>query len=179
MKKIIISLAAVFVVMEGLGWWVYKNSKKEDPAAANTSAEVATPVQIPKTEPDEIASRDNANNKSVSDGVTSSGDASSFPPPIVETVDGVVQRTIHMGVRQWAWDPAEIKVNYGEKVILIMHNADVPHSISIPELNVKVTIPEEGAVVIFIANKRGTFDFFCSTPCGKGHGQMKGKITVV
>ncbi|EKE19333.1 MAG: cytochrome c oxidase subunit II, partial [uncultured bacterium] len=80
--------------------------------------------------------------------------------------------------RQWAWDPAEIKVNYGEKVILIMHNADVPHSIMIPALSVNAAIPEEGAVVTFIANKRGTFDFFCAVPCGSGHSKMQGKITV-
>lgn len=188
MKKIIISLVAILVVMEGLGWWVYKSSKKEDSAAANTPVQVSA-IPIQKTEPDKVVLKDDnsvsvpkdntGDKKSVSDGAISGPDASSFPPPSVETVNGVVQRTIHMGVRQWAWDPSEIKVNYGEKVILIMHNADVQHSILIPELNVKASIPEEGAIVTFTASRRGTFDFFCDTPCGKGHAQMRGKITIV
>lgn len=181
MKKIIMIIVAVLVFMEGLGWWAYRSSKKEDSAVANPSASVrvaAVPDQKP--EPEKITPKDDSNitSQSSSNDTISDGDASSFPPPSVENVDGVTQRTIHMGVRQWEWDPSELSVNYGEKAILIMHNADVPHSISIPELNVKEAIPEEGAVVIFTANKRGTFDFFCDTPCGKGHGQMRGKITV-
>ncbi|HEX7586564.1 MAG TPA: hypothetical protein VF390_02945 [Patescibacteria group bacterium] len=68
--------------------------------------------------------------------------------------------------------------NYREKVILILHNADVTHSIYIPDLNVKQDIPNDGAIVQFMAAKRGTFTFFCDTLCGKGHGQMKGEITV-
>lgn len=181
MKKIIIIIVAILVFMEGLGWWAYRSSKKEDLADANPSAsvQVATaPDQ--ESKPDKITPNDDSDitSQSSSNDATSGGDASSFPPPSVENVNGVTQRTIHMGVRQWAWDPAEIKVNYGEKIILIMHNADVPHSIMIPALDVNVAIPEEGAVVTFTANKRGTFDFFCAVPCGSGHSKMQGKITV-
>lgn len=179
MKKVIIFIVVLFIGMEGLGWFAYKNSKKENPGLQS-----AVPIQ--KTEPESVASENNSNAAPENNGTIAVqennavdwSDASSFPPPSVENVDGITQRTIHMGVRQWVWDPPEIKVNYGEKVILIMHNADVPHSISIPELNVKELIPEEGAVVIFTASERGTFDFFCDTPCGKGHSKMQGKITV-
>ncbi|EKE25177.1 MAG: hypothetical protein ACD_5C00262G0003 [uncultured bacterium] len=169
MKKIIIILVILFIGMEGIGWFVYKNAKKEE------SKPLQTQTAIQATESEKVNVQKEASN----DGINSDFDTASFPPPSVEVVDGTTQRTIHMGVRQWQWDPAEIKVNYGEKIILIMHNADVPHSIMIPGLNVKEDIPEEGAVVIFTADKRGTFDFFCSTPCGKEHSQMKGKITII
>jgi cytochrome c oxidase subunit 2 len=185
MRKIIISLIAVLAVMEGLGWWAYKSFQKDDtakPAQEKVQESPAQPVQVSsKQSSDSVAETPKQTTENKPDDIrssVSSGDARSFPPPSVETVNGVVQRTIHMGVRQWAWDPSEIKVNYGERVILIMHNADVEHSISIPDLNVKADIPEEGAIVTFTADKRGTFDFFCNTPCGKGHSQMKGRITV-
>jgi heme/copper-type cytochrome/quinol oxidase subunit 2 len=182
MKKIIIIIVAILAFMEGLGWWAYRSSKKEDLAVANPSAsvQVATaPDQ--ESKPDKITPNDDSNitSQSSSNDTISGGDASSFPPPSVEMVDGITQRTIHMGVRQWAWDPSQISVNYGEKVILIMHNADVPHSIMIPDLNVNAAIPADGAVVTFMAGKRGTFDFFCAVPCGNGHSKMQGKITVV
>lgn len=185
MKKIIIIIVAMLVFMEGLGWWAYRSSKKEDSAVANppASVQVATipvPVPVQKSESEKITPKDDNNitNQSSSNDAIGGGDVSIFPPPSVENINGVTQRTIHIGVRQWAWDPSEIKVNYGEKVILIMHNADVQHSISIPELNVKAVIPEEGAIVTFTANKRGTFDFFCAVPCGSDHSKMKGKIIV-
>ena len=30
----------------------------------------------------------------------------------------------------------------------------------------------------FIADKAGTFTFYCSIPCGRGHGSMHGKLIV-
>jgi cytochrome c oxidase subunit 2 len=187
MKKIILILILLLVGMEGLSWLALKNNKSTSNSTADTPATPtavftvqATP-QTTQTKEDGVPAG-SINSAKLPQTATSSpvggGDLASFPPPTVEKLNGVVQRTIHMGVRQWAWDPAEIKVNYGEKVILIMHNADVPHSISIPDLNVNSAIPEEGAIVTFTASKKGTFDFFCDTPCGKGHSQMRGKITV-
>lgn len=156
--------------MELLGWFLYRNLKDEK-STNILKSEIPTNAEIEKVS--SIVVEKPAESSAVSDF-----NESSFPPPSVEIIDGVSQRTIHMGARQWQWDPYELSVNYGEKVILIMHNADVPHSIAIPSLNVDVEIPEEGAVVTFMADKRGTFDFFCAVPCGRGHSQMKGRIIV-
>lgn len=102
-----------------------------------------------------------------------------FPPPTIEIVNGRPERTIHMGVRQYAWDPSVITVKQGELVRLIVHNADVQHGLVIPELNVlNIDIPPEGAVIEFEASKAGTFVFFCSYYCGEGHSEMRGKIIV-
>lgn len=102
-----------------------------------------------------------------------------FPEPTVQVIDGQFERTIHMGVRQYAWDPSEIRVKQGELVRLIVHNADVQHGLVIPELNVlNIDIPPEGAVIEFTASKKGSFVFFCSYYCGEGHSEMRGKIIV-
>lgn len=182
MKKIILLFVVLIVAMEGLGWWAYKKSQKSDSASAETSRQLA---QKSSTEKSDTKSQDDKPKDGRTDDQIYSGwsDNSSqatspFLAPFVEKIGNATQRTIHMGVRQWEWVPATITANYEEKVILIMHNADVAHLIFIPELNVGRYIPSEGAVVQFTADKRGTFAFFCDVPCGKGHGQMKGEITI-
>lgn len=194
MKKLIVLFVALIVAMEGLGWWAYKKSQKSDSAPAEVLQQLSTESPKEKSNAElrkdesKNAEKDSrkeqskdvqADNQTYSDWPdNSSQTVSPFPAPFVEKVGNVMQRTIHMGVRQWEWVPAKIIAKYGEKVILIMHNADVAHSIFIPELNAGQYIPSEGAVVQFTADKRGTFAFFCDTPCGKGHGQMKGEITI-
>jgi cytochrome c oxidase subunit 2 len=179
MKKVIIIVVLVLFAMEGLGWLAYRKAKSADSENLQPKQKTSVKTQTKNTA---VSSEEVTNDKKLDNAApivnSNSFDLSSFPPPSTETVNGVVQRTIHMGVRQWAWDPTNITANYGEKVILVMHNADVKHSISIPELNVNQEIPEEGAAVIFMASKRGTFEFSCSTPCGSGHAKMRGKITI-
>lgn len=184
MKKAII-ITTLFV-LGGIIWIVYNTNKntKESYNKARQASPLVISQQAPKKEPDTESQEEETKsgqigNQDYSDWSNDSSQAvSPFPPPVVENIDGLAQRTIHMGVRQWEWAPAKITANYGEKVILIMHNADVTHSISIPDLDVKQDIPDDGAVVQFMATKRGIFTFFCDTPCGKGHSQMKGEITI-
>lgn len=108
-----------------------------------------------------------------------SGDGGSFPEPTTEVVNGRTERTIHMGVRQYVWEPATITAKKGELVRLIIHNADVLHGLVIPDLGVmEGDIPPEGAVIEFTASKVGTFEFFCSIWCGEGHMEMRGKIVI-
>lgn len=101
-----------------------------------------------------------------------------FPPPTTEVKNGVTERTIHMGVRQYAWEPAVITAKKGEVVRLIIHNADVKHGLVIPELGVNEDISPDGAVVEFAASRAGTFEFFCSVWCGEGHMEMQGKLVI-
>lgn len=173
-------------ILGGVGWIVYKtneNTKESNNKARQDS--VSAVSQQPSEKKQGIEPQKEGINNPQTDNQTYSDwssisyqDAAPFPPPSVEDIGSLTQRTIHVGVRQWEWVPGKITVNYGEKVILIMHNADVTHSISIPDLNVKQDIPNDGAIVQFMATKRGTFTFLCDTPCGKGHNQMRGEITV-
>lgn len=177
----------MFFALGGTIWIVYntnENTKESDNKKAQAPPRVVS-QQPPKEElvvkpQEEEAENIQTDSQAYSDWSNDSSQAvSPFPPPVIEKVGDLAQRTIHMGVRQWEWVPVEITANYGEKVILIMHNADVTHSISIPDLDVKQDIPDDGAVVQFMATKRGTFTFLCDTPCGKGHNWMKGEITIV
>lgn len=106
-------------------------------------------------------------------------DSENFPPPSVEVVNGRAERTMHMGVRQYVWEPSTITAKKGELVRLVIHNADVKHGLVIPDLGVmEGDIPPEGAVIEFMASKVGTFEFFCSVWCGEGHMEMRGNIII-
>lgn len=184
MKKIIVLIA--LLIFGSITWVIYstnRNTEKNYNKPLQISPSVVS-QQSPKKEPETKLQEDetqvNTDVQAYPDWSDSSSQGNSpFPPPFVEKKGNIAERTIHMGVRQWEWYPVKIEVKLGEKVILIMHNADVPHSIFIPELDVREDIPEDGAVVIFKAEKRGTFDFFCATPCGQGHSLMRGSITII
>ncbi len=182
MKKalyIIIPLLAL-VLMEGVVWVVLRSSKEASPIPPRTADQVKIERQV-KGEP----KQEEPIEKTIPHPVTpapyssmGSADSENFPPPSTEVKNGRTERTIHMGVRQYVWEPATITARKGELVRLIIHNADVKHGLVIPDLGVNQDIPEDGAVVEFIASKSGTFEFFCSVWCGQGHVEMRGKIVI-
>ncbi len=190
MKKIIVIFVVIFALMEGVSWWVYKSlsSKNTDESPQSSketrisetpsiSQQVTEKLEssssssdqtsiVPKTSPPDLLSKEK------------SSDFESFPSPSTEVVNGRTERTIHMGARQYVWEPATITAKKGELVRLIIHNADVKHGLVIPDLGVNQDVPEDGAVVEFVASKVGTFEFFCSVWCGEGHMEMRGKIVI-
>lgn len=82
--------------------------------------------------------------------------------------------------RQYTWEPSVIKVKQGEGVRLRIKSEDVLHGIVIPELGVdNIDIPAgETKIVEFTADKKGRFEFLCSTFCGDRHIDMTGVIIV-
>lgn len=176
MKKAIITSILALALMEGISWWVYikdtdESVKPSEPIQSvvpnsnivSKAEEKVVPIAPPVSEP-------------VSKAITV--ESGSFPPPSTEVVNGVTERTIHIGVRQFEWDPKVIRAQQGELARLVVHNADVKHGLAIPELGVNEDIPPDGAVITFKATKKGTFDFFCSVYCGVGHAEMQGRIIV-
>ena len=81
--------------------------------------------------------------------------------------------------KQWQFSPDTIEVNEGDTVILNIKSIDVSHGIAIPNFGIDEFLSPGNEVRIeFIANKKGTFSFFCSVSCGVGHSGMRGKIIV-
>ena len=87
--------------------------------------------------------------------------------------EGSYDREITIDAKMFEFNPNVIKVKEGERIKLIINSLDVEHSISIPEL--RIDIHDEG---VFVADKKGTFDFYCHTYCGNGHDAMKGILIV-
>jgi len=172
-NDIVIILGGALLVALWTGWVV-----KEEGFLATSLEEVAgekVPVSQEEEKQDSLSPPVESSRKSSERIESSDG----FPPPTVEVINGRAERTIHMGVRQYAWDPSVITAKKGELIRLIIHNADVQHGLVIPELNVlNIDIPPEGAVIEFEASKVGTFVFFCSYYCGEDHSLMQGRIIV-
>ncbi len=88
-------------------------------------------------------------------------------------------REIEVTAKQWEFTPNPIKVKFGERVRLKIKSIDVTHGFALPDFGInEVLNPEQEVVVEFVANKRGTFDFFCSVQCGQGHAGMRGQLVV-
>lgn len=167
----------ILVLMEGISWKTFRSSKEEIPVSYPA---VDQTEPRPQEEPKQEESKEAAPASETGDlsSGTDKADSEDFPPPSIEIKNGKTERTIHMGVRQYAWDPSVITVKRGELVRLIIHNADVQHGLAIPELGVNQDIPPDGAVIEFTASEAGTFEFFCSVWCGEGHMEMRGRLVV-
>lgn len=107
------------------------------------------------------------------------------PAPGYEGVDEMVVasggevKVIDIVAKQWSFDPDTIEVNLGDQVLLHIESIDVTHGFAIPEFGINERLrPQEDIHIEFVADKKGSFGFFCSIPCGSGHGKMKGQIIV-
>ncbi len=84
-----------------------------------------------------------------------------------------------MTAKQWEFSPSTITVNKGDKVRLLVTSIDVAHGINLPDFGVSGFInPGKQTVVEFVADKQGTFSFFCNVACGIGHSNMRGTLIV-
>lgn len=86
---------------------------------------------------------------------------------------------IYVEAYQFGYEPSIIKLKLGDRVNIHLSTRDVPHSMQIPQLGFIVNAaPETPGVRELVASKQGTFTWFCSIPCGSGHGDMEGKLVI-
>lgn len=82
--------------------------------------------------------------------------------------------------KDWQFSPSNISVKKGDKVRLTITSADVTHSFKLKDYNLDVMLePGQTQTVEFVADKAGTFSFRCGVPCGEGHSDMTGTLTVI
>ncbi len=98
-------------------------------------------------------------------------------PPISPST---TPRVIKLEAFSWGFNPSTITVKKGETIKLDITATSGTHSLTIQGYNVNsdTVSPGHDASVTFIADKVGTFEFFCSTYCGEGHKDMIGKLIV-
>lgn len=81
--------------------------------------------------------------------------------------------------RQWEFSPATINVDEGDKVRLIIKSIDVTHGFDLPDFGINENLaPGKTVTLEFVADKKGSFGFFCNIYCGEGHRDMKGVLIV-
>lgn len=81
---------------------------------------------------------------------------------------------------QFGYEPSVIEVNEGDTVRIIASSRDVSHGLVISQFGVNLFLGSDGTeqTAEFVADKKGTFSFFCNVPCGSGHGSMRGLLIV-
>lgn len=78
------------------------------------------------------------------------------------------------------FQPRNIRVRQGQVVRLRLTSRDVTHGFYMPDFNIRqVAIsPGKFTTVEFVADKAGTFPFYCNILCSMQHGSMNGKLIV-
>ena len=90
-----------------------------------------------------------------------------------------VIKSFSLTARQWSFEPSTITVKKDDTVRLSIASVDVRHGFKLPTFGVDATLePNQTTTVEFVADKAGTFSFFCNIFCGDGHGAMNGTLTV-
>ena len=96
---------------------------------------------------------------------------------------------IHTYGQKWSWSfvykngrktTNEFYVPVGKSIKLIMTSKDVVHSLFIPAFRIKQdVVPGIYTSLWFKANRKGSFNIFCTEFCGTGHSDMLAKVHVV
>ncbi|MBI5065157.1 cupredoxin domain-containing protein [Candidatus Woesearchaeota archaeon] len=104
-------------------------------------------------------------------------------PPVQDSVIAQEQtgelKEFYVEAFNWGFKPKTIEVNQGDRVKITAKSDDVDHGLAISAygINIKLT-PGKEETVEFIADKKGTFPFYCSVFCGQGHREMTGTLVV-
>ena len=112
-----------------------------------------------------------------------------LPQSSVPVTTGTVREiTIVAKKNQWRFQPEEIEINRGDKVVATVINEDsYDHGIAIDAFGISQRMPANSTIKIeFVATQEGDFPFYCSVPCGEGivdgkkrtHFDMIGKLKV-
>lgn len=88
-------------------------------------------------------------------------------------------RVINMTVENWKFTPNAITLKKGETVTIHLTDTTGVHSFMSNDLGLNVAIqPGETKDIVIPTDQAGTFSFRCGVPCGPGHKDMTGTITI-
>lgn len=92
---------------------------------------------------------------------------------------GVVEKKFDVNGQPFSFDPKEIKVKKGDMVVITFHNKAGMHDWVIDEFNTRTKQIKAGEseTVSFVADKTGTFEYYCSVGNHRAMG-MKGNLIV-
>ena len=85
----------------------------------------------------------------------------------------------NIAAKRFVFEPNQIVVQHGQKVILHLISRDVIHGFSLPEFNIEAELlPNEEKVVTFIADRKGSFSFITNVISGRQYASMVGNVIV-
>jgi cytochrome c oxidase subunit 2 len=93
--------------------------------------------------------------------------------------DSARPREVTLTARRFAYDPPEIPLKAGERVVIAVRSIDFVHGMNIPDLGKRFDLMP-GKVTRFELQpmQPGVIDFVCDNFCGEGHEEMHGRFVV-
>jgi heme/copper-type cytochrome/quinol oxidase subunit 2 len=99
--------------------------------------------------------------------------------PLPDQLIPATERTFYIQASQFAYKPAEISVNPGDKITINLTSMDVVHGLYVDGYDISVSAdPGQTATLSFVADKAGSFRMRCNVTCGAMHPFMIGKLNV-
>lgn len=93
-------------------------------------------------------------------------------------IDAGINRIIYIEATEWMFTPSTITAKKGEEITLQIEAVKGTHGFAVPALGINMRIDEGEIMYVDLpTDTAGTFEGYCSVPCGEGHSDMK--VTVV
>ena len=88
-------------------------------------------------------------------------------------------RVIEMVARRFVYEPNEIVLKAGERVIIAIRSLDFVHGMNIPDLDQRLDlVPGKITRLELQPQAPGEIEFVCDNFCGDGHETMHGRFIV-
>jgi len=88
-------------------------------------------------------------------------------------------RVIEMTAHRFSYEPNEITLKAGERVVVAIRSLDFVHGMNIPDLGMRLDLVPGRVTRLELQPKApGTIDFVCDNFCGDGHEEMHGRFVV-
>ena len=88
-------------------------------------------------------------------------------------------RVIEMTARRFTYEPNEIALKAGERVVVAIRSLDFMHGMNLPDLGMRLDlIPGRVTRLNLHPKVPGVIDFVCDNFCGDGHEEMHGRFVV-
>ncbi len=178
LKTILLIVMAFVITLLIVG--CTKEAKNQSTSIQPSSPLVEEEEPIPKISTSEVNNSQNSlPPQQPSETEIPPADRPSSPGSDNTATDSSPVREIIIKARNWEFEPAQITVNKGDIVRLVITSEEGTHGFNLPAYNLKEKLePGKTVTIEFIAEKEGTFPFSCYIPCGRGHGGMAGELIV-
>jgi cytochrome c oxidase subunit II len=88
-------------------------------------------------------------------------------------------RIIALTARRFVYEPNEIPLKVGERVVIAINSLDFVHGMNIPDLGKRLDlVPGRITKLELQPTQAGVIDFVCDNFCGDGHEEMHGRFVV-
>lgn len=89
-------------------------------------------------------------------------------------------RIIGLTARRFTYEPNEIVLKAGEKVVIAIQALDFLHGMNLPDLGMRLDLMPGRVTRLELQPKEpGVIDYLCDNFCGDGHEDMHGRFVVV